>query len=82
MQLYEIPFLVEEIPYIDKSQWESTRILALIIAQKWVKKRLKLKDIFSLPWEQEHGYELSDQELEQNKQLQKQLEYYLNNQNK
>ena len=82
MQLYEIPFLIEEIPYIDKSQWESTRILALIIAQKWVKKKLKLKDIFELPWDHEHSYELSDEELEQNKQLQKNMEDYLNNQNK
>ena len=79
MQLYEIPFLVDEIPYIDKSSWEQTRIISLFIAQKWVKKKLKLKDIFTLPWEQEHSYELSDEEIEQNKQLQKQLELMLNN---
>lgn len=55
-----------------------------MIAQKFVKKRLKLKDIFTLPSEQDNSgsWELSDEELEQNKQLQKNLEDYLNNQNK
>lgn len=55
-----------------------------MIAQKFVKKRLKLKDIFTLPSEQDNSgyYELTDEELEQNKQLQKQLEDYLNNNNK
>ena len=55
-----------------------------MIAQKFVKKRLKLKDIFTLPSEQDNSgsWELTDEELEQNKQLQKNLEDYLNNQNK
>lgn len=55
-----------------------------MIAQKFVKKRLKLKDIFTIPSEVDNSgsWELSDEELEQNKQLQKNLEDYLNSQNK
>lgn len=55
-----------------------------MIAQKFVKKRLMLKDIFTLPSEVDNSgsWELTDEELEQNKQLQKNLEDYLNNQNK
>ena len=84
MQLYEIYDLVQEIPYSFDIQWQQTRILGLLICQKFVKKRLKLKDIFTLPSEQDNSgyYELSDEELEQNKKLQKQMEDYLNNQNK
>lgn len=52
-----------------------------MIAQKFCKKRLKLKDIFTLPSEQDNSgsWELTDEELEQNKQLQKQIENMLNN---
>ena len=84
MQLWEINFLSNEIPYSFQTSWEQTRIISLMIAQKFVKKRLKLKDIFTLPSEQDNTdyYELTDEELEQNKQLQKNLEDYLNNQNK
>lgn len=80
MQLWEIYFLVNEIPYVDKTQWETCRILALFIAQKFCKKRLKLKDIFTLPSEQEHHYELTEEEIEQNKELQQKMADYLNQQ--
>lgn len=52
-----------------------------MIAQKFCKKRLKLKDIFTLPGEVDntHYRDLTDEELEQNKQLQKQIENMLNN---
>lgn len=81
MQLWEIYFLSIEIPYSFQTSWEQTRILSLFVAQKFCKKRLKLKDIFTLPSEQDNSgyYELSDEELEQNKKLQKQMEDYLNN---
>ena len=84
MQLWEIYFLSNEIPYSFQTSWEQTRILGLFICQKWCKKKLKLKDIFTLPSELDNtgSYELSDEEIEQNKQLQKQLEAMLNNQNK
>lgn len=84
MKLWEIYFLSNEIPYSFQTSWEQTRIISLMIAQKFVKKRLKLKDIFTLPSEIDNSgyYELTDEELEQNKKLQKQMEDYLNNQNK
>ena len=81
MQLYEVYDLVQEIPYSFDIQWQQTRILSLFVAQKFCKKRLKLKDIFTLPSEMDdsESWELSDEELEQNKQLQKQIENMLNN---
>lgn len=84
MQLYELYDVVREIPYSFDIQWQQTRILSLFVAQKFCKKRLKLKDIFTLPSELDNSgsYELSDEELEENKKLQKQLEDMLNNKNK
>ena len=80
MQLWEIYFLIQEIPYVDKSSWEQTRILGLFICQKFVKKRLKLKDIFKLPFDDDYSekHDFTEEEIVQIKQQQKQIEDYLN----
>lgn len=78
MRFYEIYDILQFVPYVDKSQWETTRFLSLVIAQKFCKKRLKLKDMFELPWD-ERELEMSSKELEiRNTEFQNQMLEMLN----
>lgn len=71
MQFYELYDILNFVQYTDKTQWETTRFLSLIIAQKFCKKKLKLKDMFSLPWDEEkHSLEMSKEAEEKNRYFQ------------
>lgn len=80
MRLYEVYYLLENIPYIDRPMWDMTRILSLFVAQKFCKKQLKLQDIFALPWDDKKEKIDIDQNMyEENKKLQEFLLKKLNN---
>lgn len=82
MQLWELYDILRFIPYADKSSWEQTRLLSLMIAQKFCKKRLKLKDMFELPWDYLQNDELSVEERQQQENLQNDFLEFLNNNDK
>lgn len=70
MRLSELYTVTDDLKYIDRTSWDQTRIACLISAQKASKKKLKLKDIFSLPWDSlDHSIEEQMQILAQQKVL-------------
>ncbi len=53
MDLMELDLAAQNLQYTDRNIWDSTRLLGLFTLMPHTKKRLKTKDIFSLPWDQE-----------------------------
>lgn len=79
MQLYEIYDLLDCVPYADKAQWESTRVLAYYIAQKFCKKHLKVTDVLKLPWDNPDGELVLTEEMKKkNEEFQNQMLDFLN----
>lgn len=79
MRFYEIYDILQFVPYVDKAQWETTRFLSLVIAQKFCKKRLKLSDMFELPWDDiNRELELSEEGKIRNIEFQNQMLEMLN----
>ena len=71
LKYYEIYDILRFIPYVYRAGWDQTRLLSLVIAQKFCKKKLKLKDMFSLPWDDEkHSLEMSKEAEEKNRYFQ------------
>jgi hypothetical protein len=68
------------IPYLERNQWEQTRVLAYILAQVNSKKKLSPSDIVSFKWddnngiEEEHITSISDSDIERLKKLSKKWE--------
>lgn len=70
MRLSELYTVTDDLKYIDRTSWDQIRIQCLISAQKASKKKLKLKDIFSLPWDSlDHSIDEQMQILAQQKVL-------------
>ena len=79
MQLYEIYDMLNFVQYVDKSQWETTRILAFYIAQKFCKKHLKVTDLLKLPWDKPEGeLVLTDEMKKKNEDFQNEMLDFLN----
>ena len=79
MRFYELYDVLQFVPYTDKAQWQTTRFLSLVIAQKFCKKRLKLSDMFELPWDDpERELELSEEGKIRNIEFQNQILELLN----
>lgn len=59
----ELKIILDSLQYAQRPLWESQRLNALFIAQKMVPKKLKLTDIYSLPWDHDNDGEVVDMEL-------------------
>lgn len=55
LQEYEIEPIVQNIPFIEKGDWERTRFLAYCNIQKSSTKKLKPTDLITFPWEKEES---------------------------
>lgn len=53
MQGYEIEPIIEGLQYTDRNAWEQTRLKVYSTASMFSKKKLKLHDIMSFPWEKQ-----------------------------
>ena len=51
LELWEAYLLCENLQYCDRSIWESSRIIAFMVAQSNSKKKLKLSDVSKFEWE-------------------------------
>lgn len=51
MRQSEVSLLTDSVRFSDRPYWEMCRIQCLISAQKASRKKLKLTDIFKLPWD-------------------------------
>lgn len=79
MQLGELYTFIDALPYVDRSIWESTRLISYFVATKLCTKKLKVSDIYKLPWDSEDEGEVINME-EYMKHI-KQLENKLNHKN-
>ena len=75
----ELSLILANISYADRSIWESARISNLFVAQTHCTKRLKLRDIFSLPWDHENDAKVVD--MKEYMKHMHELENILNNEN-
>ena len=55
LQEYEIEPIVQNIPFIEKGDWERTRFLAYCNIQKSSSKRISPQDLIAFPWEKEES---------------------------
>lgn len=55
LQEYEIEPIVQNIPFIEKGDWERTRFLAYCNIQKSSSKRISPQDLITFPWENEES---------------------------
>ena len=82
MLLSELSDTLDNIQYADRSLWESNRINSFITCQVNSKKKLKLTDIYRLPFDEDDAdkEQLSKDDFEQMQQQSKALEDYINSQ--
>lgn len=55
LQEYEIEPIVQNIPFIEKGDWERTRFLAFCNIQLNSSKRISPQDLITFPWEKEES---------------------------
>lgn len=55
LQEYEIEPIVQNIPFIEKGDWERTRFQSYCNIQKSSSKKLKPTDLITFPWEKEES---------------------------
>ena len=79
LTVLELYTLIEALPYVDRIQRETSRITALFIAQKMNPKRLKLTDLYPLPWDHDNDGEVTDMKEYMN--AMKKIQNALNNKN-
>ena len=51
MDMLELDLVTRNLGFSDRSIWDAARILGLLTIMPHSKKKLKVKDIFSLPWD-------------------------------
>lgn len=77
---WEINDIVENIPYLDRNLWETSRLSTYMTAQVNSRKKLQLQDICKFKWEdkevlegnKEHITEISNSDIERLKKLSEQ----------
>lgn len=55
LQEYEIEPIVQNIPFIEKGDWERTRFQSYCNLQKSSSKRISPQDLITFPWENEES---------------------------
>jgi len=66
MQQWELIDFTNVVEYSNASSWEQTRSIMYIIAQVNSKKKLSIKDIMHLPWDNNgasHNKEISNEDI-------------------
>lgn len=55
MQEYEVHDMYNALKYADRAQWEMTRWLLYAIIQVNSKKKIKIEDVLSFPWDNNYS---------------------------
>lgn len=83
MLLSELGDILENVQFADRSLWEASRINSYLMCQMNTKKKLKLTDIYKLPFDDEEGKKkLTKEDFERMQKQTKALEDYLNRKQK
>ena len=80
MLITELSDCLDCLQFVDRSLWESQRINAFIACQMNSKKKLKLTDIYRLPFDNEDSGKLSAEDFKEMQKQSKMLEDYINSQ--
>lgn len=54
MEEYELYEIIDNLQYLDRNDWERTRLSIYSNVQMNTKKKLNPKEILTFPWENEH----------------------------
>lgn len=76
---WELNDMIDNLPYLDRTQWETARLNAYVTAQVNSRKQLTQKDILTFKWENkeermESDIEISNEDIDRLKKLSKQWE--------
>ena len=61
LQQWEAAELIQNIEYVDRNERELIRYQLYAAIQPNIKKRISLKDVFSLPWDKKHHDEYDEE---------------------
>lgn len=78
MQEYELNSIIQNIPYLNRNEKELDRYKLYVSVQSNSKKKVKIEEILSLPWDSENkntGTKISQEEQTQMKERAKELEH-------
>ena len=80
---WELNDIIENLPYLDRNLWESSRLGTYVLAQVNSKRHLTQQEILKFKWEEEnvedfvqeeHDYEISTEDINRLENLAKQWE--------
>lgn len=80
MLLSELQDILDNIQFADRSLWEALRINSFITCQVNSRKKLKLTDVYRLPFDESEAEQMTKEDFEQMQQQSKILEDYINSQ--
>ena len=81
MLLTELQDILDNIQFADRSLWEALRINSFITCQVNSRKKLKLTDVYRLPFDEtEDTEQFTKEDIEQMQKQSKILEDYINSQ--
>ena len=85
LQPYELALLIEGLPYLDRNEWEQTRIRVFSTASMFSNHKPQLTDIMQFAWDKKQAVEMpkeiTEEEINDLRQQAKQFERKFNNGN-
>ena len=81
MLLSELSDILDNIQFADRSLWEAQRINSFITCQVNSRKKLKLTDVYRLPFDEtDETEQMTKEDIDQMQQQSQMLEDYINSQ--
>jgi len=80
MLLTELQDILDNIQFADRSLWEALRINSFITCQVNSRKKLRLTDVYRLPFDEAETEQMTKEDFEQMQKQSKILEDYINSQ--
>lgn len=83
MEDYEVNDVISNLSYLDRNDWERSRLNAYVVAQVNSRKQLKPTDIIKFSWDTEEGIRqdtsISNEDIERLKKKSEQINKQLKN---
>lgn len=73
---WELNDVIDNLPYLDRNLWETTRLNAYVVAQGNSRKKLQMQDICKFKWEESgENQDISNSDIERLKAKAKRYEH-------
>lgn len=74
LEYWEVNDILDNIEYLDRNQWEQTKLNTYVLAQANSRKMIDKDKFMSFAWdkeetEEEHNYEISNEDIERLKKI-------------